>query len=64
MGYLDLALSYSNQTPTVEAPASGGGLRSFISTQFSIHFNCLNSTFNLLVLRMQSVNSYVGFDFC
>ncbi|CAA7026220.1 unnamed protein product [Microthlaspi erraticum] len=26
MGYLDLALSYSNQTPTVEAPASGGGL--------------------------------------
>ncbi|XP_010491752.1 PREDICTED: probable protein phosphatase 2C 69 [Camelina sativa] len=26
MGYLDLALSYSNQTQTVEAPASGGGL--------------------------------------
>lgn len=31
MGYLDLALSYSNPTQTVEAPASGGGLRSFIS---------------------------------
>ncbi|CAH2073193.1 unnamed protein product [Thlaspi arvense] len=26
MGYLDLALSYSNQTQTVETPASGGGL--------------------------------------
>ncbi|CAD5331349.1 unnamed protein product [Arabidopsis thaliana] len=26
MGYLDLALSYSNQPQTVEAPASGGGL--------------------------------------
>ncbi|KAG7550220.1 PPM-type phosphatase domain superfamily [Arabidopsis thaliana x Arabidopsis arenosa] len=26
MGYLDLALSYSNQPQTVEAPSSGGGL--------------------------------------
>lgn len=34
MGYLDLALSYSNQPHTVEAPASGGGLRSFILIPF------------------------------